>query len=251
MNKNKFVDRFSKHSSVYAYARPDYPSEIYRFLSEIVPSRDAVWDCATGNGQAAVVLADYFDQIYATDASEQQIRNARAHEKVKYTVATAEASGLESESVDLITVATAAHWFNLDAFYGEVKRVLKPGGVLAMWAYCRFTTENEPVNALMQKMGREVLKEYWDPNLDRIWDGYETWPFPFEDIDHDKWPIVTNWSRDEMLAYISTWSATNNYIEKHGETPLVAIECDLAKVWPDGDEKVVFSTVLTSRIGRV
>ncbi len=120
-----------------------------------------------------------------------------------------------------------------------------------MWAYCRFTTENEPVNALMQKMGREVLKEYWDPNLDRIWDGYETWPFPFEDIDHDKWPIVTNWSRDEMLAYISTWSATNNYIEKHGETPLVAIECDLAKVWPDGDEKVVFSTVLTSRIGRV
>ncbi len=250
MNNSKFVDRFSRKSGVYASARPDYPAEIYRFLSEIVPGHEAVWDCATGNGQAAIVLAEYFDQIYATDASEQQINNARACAKVNYTVATAENSGLESESVDLVTVATAAHWFDLDKFYTEARRVLKPGGILAMWAYCRFETQNEPVNELLQKMGREVLKEYWDPNLDRIWEGYEKLPFPFEDIEHDAWPITTNWTRNDMLAYISTWSATNNYIERHGESPLAAIEEDLAKVWPEEQKKVVFSTVLTSRVGR-
>ncbi len=251
MSDNNFIDRFSRRSDIYASARPDYPKEIFSFLADIVPSNDTVWDCATGNGQAAIVLAEHFNKIYATDASEQQLENARPHERVAYSHATAEQSNLPDKSIDLITVATAAHWFDLDKFYAEAKRVLKPGGIIAMWAYCRFQTENGPINNIMDKIGREVLKDYWDPHLDKIWAGYDTWPFPFEDVGHPEWIIETNWNRDEFMAYVSTWSATNNYINKHGETPLLQIQQDLLEQWPDEDMKVKFSTNLTSRVGQL
>ncbi len=130
-----FKDHFSKQATDYAKFRPRYPQKLFDYLGRIAPNRRVAWDCGTGNGQAAVGLALVFDRVIATDASEKQIANAQSHEKVDYRVAPAEHSGIGSEAVDLIMVAQALHWFDLDRFYAEARRVLKPDGILAASAY--------------------------------------------------------------------------------------------------------------------
>src|SRR5262245_17105937 len=126
-----FKDHFSKQAAGYAQFRPRYPQDLFEYLGSIAPSRQLAWDCATGNGQAAIGLASVFDRVIATDASEKQIANAQPHGTVEYRVAPAEKSGIGSETLDLIMVAQALHWFDLNRFYSEVSRVLKPEGILA------------------------------------------------------------------------------------------------------------------------
>ncbi|PZR76620.1 MAG: SAM-dependent methyltransferase, partial [Chthoniobacterales bacterium] len=130
-----FKDHFSGHAAEYAQFRPEYPTELFKYLTSIAPGRAQAWDCATGNGQAAIALASHFSRVIATDASAQQIANARQHDRVEYRVATAEASGLDDNSIDLITVAQALHWFDLPRFFSEATRVLKSRGAIAVWAY--------------------------------------------------------------------------------------------------------------------
>jgi ubiquinone/menaquinone biosynthesis C-methylase UbiE len=130
-----FKDHFSKQAVGYAKFRPRYPKVLFSYLRRIAPSRELAWDCGTGNGQAAVGLASVFDRVIATDASEKQISNAQPDERVEYRVAPAENSGIKSETLDLIMIAQALHWFDLDRFYAEARRVLKPNGVLAASAY--------------------------------------------------------------------------------------------------------------------
>ena len=127
----EFKDHFSKQSRLYSESRPRYPKELFEYLKTLAPSLELVWDCATGNGQAAVSLAEHFEKVIATDASPQQIDNVIEKENVEYLVAPAEEIYLEDETVDMVTVATALHWFDHSRFFPEVKRVLKPGGVLA------------------------------------------------------------------------------------------------------------------------
>ncbi|MDX1378106.1 MAG: class I SAM-dependent methyltransferase, partial [Anaerolineales bacterium] len=131
----KFEDHFSTQSRQYAQFRPQYPNAIYAYFASIVPGYALAWDCGTGNGQAAVGLAQYFEQVYATDASADQIAHAYPHPKVEYRVESAEQVALETASVNLVTVAQAVHWFDFDKFYAEVNRVLEPGGILAVWTY--------------------------------------------------------------------------------------------------------------------
>jgi len=100
-----FKDHFSKQAADYAIFRPGYPQELFVYLGSVAPSRRLAWDCATGNGQAAVGLAAVFDRVMATDASEKQIANAQQHERVEYGVAPAENSGIQSETIDLVMVA--------------------------------------------------------------------------------------------------------------------------------------------------
>ena len=141
-----FKDHFSKQAADYANFRPRYPRELFEYLGSVAPSRALAWDCATGNGQAAVELAEVFDRVIATDASEKQIANAEPQDRVEYRIASAEESGLESDTIDLIMVAQALHWFDLPRFYEEVPRVLKSNGVFAASAYKFFhiTPEIDP-----------------------------------------------------------------------------------------------------------
>jgi len=154
-----FQDKFSRQSGLYAQARPTYPKELFDFLSSCCRHHERAWDCATGNGQAALALADYFTEVIATDASQRQLTEATPHPKVQYHQATAEASGLEAASVDLITVATALHWFDLDGFYKEAQRVAKPGAVIAAWGYWR-TNISPEVDAVVEVLREQVLGPY-------------------------------------------------------------------------------------------
>jgi len=231
-----FKDHFSGHAAVYASFRPGYPPALFDFVTSLTPGRSLAWDCATGNGQAALGLADRFERVIATDASAAQLAQATPHPKVDYRQAPAEQSGLADRSVDLLTVATALHWFDFDRFYAEAERVLAPGGALAAWAYNlpRVTPE---ISALIDRLGHGIVKTYWPPERRWVDDDYRDLPFPFERVQAPELWIEERWGLDRLLDYFGTWSATQRYMQANGEDPRDLIRGELAAAWGDPERE--------------
>lgn len=175
-------DNFSAQASAYARFRPTYPPELIAELVALAPARQAAWDCATGNGQVAYALAEYFEEVLATDISAKQLAQARQHPRIQYQLEPAEKCSAPDQSFDLIVVAQAIHWFDFEGFYAEVRRVLRPGGVLALVGYGVFSTENAALNAVIDHFYREITGPYWDPERRHIDEEYRTILFPFEQI---------------------------------------------------------------------
>jgi SAM-dependent methyltransferase len=244
-----FKDLFSQHSRAYASHRPSYPDEMFAYLASVAPGRSLAWDCGTGNGQAAVGLARYFERVIATDASAEQIRNAFPNDRVTYKVANAEEPGLEPGSVDLVTVAQALHWFDLDAFYAAAKRVLRRDGVLAAWAYalCRTTPD---VDRIIDDFYFEGVGPYWPKERALVDDGYRSIPFPFDELQPPEFSIVREWDMADMLAYLRTWSPVRLFIAANGYDPVEGIEEPLADAWGDLEEKKTVVWPIFMRIGR-
>jgi ubiquinone/menaquinone biosynthesis C-methylase UbiE len=240
-------DLFSKQSKVYASSRPTYPREIFEFIVGLVDERNLAWDCATGNGQAAVVLADYFKQVIASDISTQQIENAqRKSSSINYQIFPAEKTPLEDNSVDLITVAQALHWFDFDRFYNEVKRVLRRkrdafggggkkksggGGVIAAWAYGLHTISPE-IDKVTHHLYEDILGDkYWPKERKYVESRYETIPFPFEQIPAPQFQIQLNWNMSELMNYFYSWSSVQKFIEKNNYDPVSKIHGSLEYAW--------------------
>jgi ubiquinone/menaquinone biosynthesis C-methylase UbiE len=243
----KFKDHFSKQAADYAKFRPRYPKEFFRWLGSIAPGTEVAWDCATGSGQAAVELAQVFQRVVATDASEKQIANAERHPRIEYRVATAEDCGIESASVDLVTVAQALHWFDLERFYAEVRHVLKPRGVIAATAY-KLATVSPPIDAVVNRYYSETVGKYW-PAERVLVERFEELPFPFAGIKSPPFEMVAEWSVDQLLGYLRTWSATQRFIAAENRDPLGEVEAELRQFWGEQSRKVVWP--LTVRVGRV
>ncbi|HET6628504.1 MAG TPA: class I SAM-dependent methyltransferase [Woeseiaceae bacterium] len=241
-----FKDHFSGHAASYAAYRPGYPRELFRFLADCCDERRQAWDCATGNGQTAVQLAHYFDRVVATDASAAQVAAASAHPKVRYGVATAERSGLDGRSIDLITVAQALHWFDLDRFFAEARRVLVPGGVLAAWSYglCRVEPE---VDALVLELYRD-LDPYWPPERRIVDEGYRGIELPMPPIPSPGFDMSLCWSAEAMLGYLRTWSASQRCLRDRGADPVAAIADRLRGAWGGGERAVRWP--LAIKLGR-
>ncbi|HSM72311.1 MAG TPA: class I SAM-dependent methyltransferase [Anaerolineales bacterium] len=245
----KFEDHFSTQSRQYAQFRPQYPDAIYAYFASIVPGHVLAWDCGTGNGQAAVGLAQHFERVYATDASADQIAHAYLHPNVEYHVESAEEVGLESASVDLVTVAQAVHWFDFDKFYAEVKRVLKPGGIVAVWTY--HLPEISPLtDKALFRYYHEILDTFWSERIDYLEARYQTLPFPFEEISPPSFAMETRWDLGQLTGFIDSWSATQKYREQNGSHPLEEIWGELSDDWKDEKEKRLIRWPLHFRIGR-
>lgn len=242
-NPGTFRDHFSGHAEVYARYRPDYPDALFDWLADAAPDRARAWDCATGNGQAAVALADRFGEVVATDASEKQIRSAFSHPRVRYRVAPAERSGLANASVSLVTVAQALHWFDLPAFYAEADRVLKPGGVLAVWAYELFTASEE-VDRVVHHLYKGIVGPYWPPERKAIEHGYAGYTLPFEPVDAPPFAMEKRWTADDALGYLRTWSAVARYVDAHGADPVLQVADDLRSAWGDGPRDIRWPLIL-------
>jgi ubiquinone/menaquinone biosynthesis C-methylase UbiE len=242
-----FKDHFSKHAAEYAKFRPRYPKELFRWLRSIAPSPELAWDCATGNGQAAVELAEVFDRVIATDGSEKQVANAEPHARVEYRVARAEQSGLDAASVDVVTVAQALHWFDLDRFYDEVRRVLKAGGVLAAWAY-KLATVSPEIDAVVNHYYSDVVGPYW-PAERVLVEKFEDLAFPFPAVETPPFEMVAEWSVENLLGYLRTWSATQRFIAAEQRDPLEQIAKQFSAAWGDEVRRVIWP--LTVRAGRV
>jgi ubiquinone/menaquinone biosynthesis C-methylase UbiE len=246
----EFKDYFSTQAEVYIKSRPSYPDELFKFLVTLSPTQNVAWDCATGNGQAAVSLANYFKKVIATDASQQQINNAVPHENVDYSVALGDNSDIETSTVDLVTIATALHWMNFDTFYKEVDRVLKPGGIFAAWLYCDSHVD-ETIDKIVKSFSKEVLGKYWPPESTKyVFSYYRNIPFPYKLIKTPTFKTSVIANLDFLIGNLYSWSATQKYIKATGNDPVELIKKDLEKAWGDVTKPKKIKWKMVLKVGR-
>ncbi len=242
-------DCFSKQAETYARHRPEYPETLFHYLAELCPAHDLAWDCGTGSGQAAVGLVRYFTQVIASDLSPNQVSQARSHERILYQVSSAEKADLETQSADLITVAQALHWFKLSRFYTEVRRVLKPGGVLAAWCY-HLTIISPEIDEIIKNYYQVVVGPYWSERIHFVDDRYQTIPFPFEELPPPEVEMNTYWDLNELFGFLDSWSSTQKFMEVRGYHPLNEIKKDLHLAWGNSQQKRLIHFPLYFKIGR-
>lgn len=244
-----FKDHFSGHAGLYAKYRPDYPAALYAYLATLTPLRESALDCATGSGQAAVGLAEHFELVIGTDGSVAQLQSAQAQPRVRYVASMAEQLALRDRSVDLVVAAQAAHWFDHDRFYGEVRRVLRPQGALALWTYGLASVTPE-VDAVVREFYADVVGEYWPPERRYVEAAYRNLPFPLREIAGPALRLELQWDLDALLGYIATWSAVQRCVKATGSDPLPALRRRLELHWNPaaGVRSVVWPLHL--RVGR-
>jgi SAM-dependent methyltransferase len=245
-----FKDHFSRQATEYARFRPQYPSALFEFIAVAAPNDELALDCATGNGQAAIALAEHFRKVIAIDASAEQIANAQPNERVEYRVASAESTGLSAHSVAAISVAQALHWFDREAFYVEARRVLQPRGVLAVWAY-NYLRISPEVDPFVRRFHDEIVGPYWPPERKLVGRGYRELPFPFEEIETPAFQIEVRWSLAHLLGYLRTWSATQRFMAANHHDPVELVASDLEQAWGNPAKEKLAIWPLTVRMGRV
>lgn len=244
-----FRDHFSAQAGDYARYRPTYPDALYAWLALTAPSKRLALDCATGSGQAAVALSRRFERVLGTDASPEQLGRAAAHARVHYAVAYAETAPARAGSVDLVTAATAIHWFDFKRFYDDVRRILRPGGVLAAWSYCFF--ESEPaIDGVMERYASDILRDDWPERMHFNEERYEGLPFPFEPIETPAFAMEADWALAQLVGFMSTWSAPPRYEQRTGTDPLDLVADDLQRAWGDPERVVHIRWPLHIRVGR-
>lgn len=243
-----FKDHFSGQSESYARHRPHYPAEMFRFLVSLTNNHVRAWDCATGNGQAAIALSAHFQSVVATDASHAQIAAAIAHPGVTYRVAAAEDSQLDAASIDLVTVGQALHWFDHERFFKETRRVLVNDGVLAAWCY-ELCTVSETCDALVHRLYTDILRDQWPPERRLIEARYAGIAMPGEPLESPDFEMCVTWTVTDMLGYLRTWSGCARYQQAHGEDPVSQIEEALQAAWGEGPRTVRWPlTLLASKL---
>jgi len=243
-----FQDHYSLLAARYARARPGYPDALFDYLASVAPGHGLAWDCGTGNGQAARGLARRFACVHATDASAEQLRHAEPHPRVSYHREPAERVSLRDESVDLVTSAVAAHWFDLDRFYPEVRRVLKPGGAVALWTY-HLPRVSPAVDRLVAYYYSTLLAGHWPDRISYVDQRYATLPFPFDELEPPALTMTTSWTAAQLAAFLASWSAVPRYQKAHGRHPVDEIWDDLVTAWEGDDATRTITWDLHLRVG--
>ncbi len=244
-----FKDHFSGHAIDYAKARPVYPKALFDWIAGQCRSRSLVWDAGCGNGQASVALAEYFDEVFASDPSATQIASAATHPNIRYAVAAAEQCSLPDNSVDCVCVAQALHWFEFERFFSEAKRVLRDEGLLVVWAYEQ-SSVNPAVDAVFEKLYRGKLDAYWPPERKHVETGYKNIAIPFNEIPSPNFELRCDWAVSQYLAYLRSWSASQRYLKATGNDAVTDIENELLHAWGNHVETKTVTWPLVVRSGR-
>ncbi|MFZ2447048.1 MAG: class I SAM-dependent methyltransferase [Syntrophobacteraceae bacterium] len=244
-----FKDHFTKSASRYRKYRPHYPENLFRFLASVSPDRKAAWDCATGSGQAAGGIARYFERVFATDASAGQVRNAERTPGVDYLVSLAESAAFKDASIDLAISAQAAHWFDLDLFYSEAQRVVKPGGIVSIWCYSLFRI-NPSIDRVIDALYSDILGPYWPAERKLIDEHYVPMYFPFPEFPAPAFEMEASWGLAHLIGYLGTWSSVNRFREARGLDPITLVHEEISRAWgePEAARRVVWP--IHMRIGR-
>ncbi|OLC73141.1 MAG: SAM-dependent methyltransferase [Gemmatimonadetes bacterium 13_1_40CM_4_69_8] len=249
-SSRRFKDHFSDVAAAYAAHRPSYPAGLVDFLARLAPAKRLAWDSGCGSGQLSVLLAGPFARVVATDASPEQIAQAAVHPKVEYRCTRAEASGLPERVADLATAAQAVHWFDLPAYYAEVRRVARPDGIVAVISYGVVTADAD-LDGVIQPFYRNVLGSYWPPERRHVDDGYRSLPFPFEELAAPAFEIRLDWRLDDLIGYVATWSAVWALEQAEGQGPLGRFRRDLEAAWGPATVVRTVRWPLALRVGRV
>jgi SAM-dependent methyltransferase len=249
-SSGRFKDHFSEVAAAYAAHRPSYPAALVDFLAGIAPAQRLAWDSGCGSGQLSLLLAGSFARVVATDASPEQIARAAAHPNVEYRCARAEASGLTARVADLATAAQAVHWFDLRAYYAEVCRVVRPGGIVALTSYGVVTVDAD-LDAVIQPFYRDVLASYWPPERRHVDDAYRALPFPFEELDAPAFEIRLDWRLEDLIGYVGTWSAVWALEQAVGQGPFATFRRELAGAWGSAAAVRTVRWPVALRVGRV
>ncbi|MEX0963410.1 MAG: class I SAM-dependent methyltransferase [Pseudohongiellaceae bacterium] len=245
-----FKDHFSAHAQAYAQARPGYPAQLFEFLGSQCSSHETAWDCATGNGQAALSLAKIFDRVIASDGSAEQLQQAEAADNIEYRQVTAETPFLEAHSCDLVTVAQALHWFASDKFFDNVRSCLKPEGRFAAWCY-GVQQICTPVDAVVATLYEEILGAYWPPERQLVENRYRDISFPFETSVIERFSLSLDWNLAQLCSYITSWSALQRYSRHNGTDPLQLVREALVAAWGDAEQVRRVNWPLTLILGRM
>jgi hypothetical protein len=203
------TNTFARASDEYAAARPHYPPALFDWIAQTCRSHDTAWDCATGNGQAALALARSFRRVEATDISAAQLAEGFDAPNIRYSAQPAERTDFSDRTFDLVAVAQALHWFDYDLFWPEVRRVARPGALFCAWGYAWFRGSTPVAEALFDPVAK-LVAPCWAPNNRLLWDGYDDVRFPFDRLDAPELRITVDWSVDQIVAYVRTWSAFKN-----------------------------------------
>lgn len=242
-------NEYSINPQKYLKVRPQYGEEMFKFLHKICPDNKLVWDCATGNGQAAHLLSDYFTTVHATDINPSQLDYAIQKENINYYVADECNAVLNDRSVDLITVATAIHWFDRKKFYKEVERVLKPDGILAIWGYTGKNV-NPELDDVLHLIIKKHLMPYYSERIQLAFDGYDAIDFPYERIHTPSFKTQVDYTFHDLLDYILSWSSSQRYIQKNKVSPIPLFENLLKEAWGDINKHKTMTWDFITHIGK-
>jgi SAM-dependent methyltransferase len=241
---------FDEGGRAYARFRPEYPSQLAAFLASVAPDKQLAVDVGCGNGQLTQLLAPHFRAVIGLDPSADQIANAIPDERISYRCAPAERLPLPDRSASLITAAQAAHWFDLPAFYGEVRRVGVPGGVLALISYGVLNLEPALYDRF-QRFYWDEIGPYWPPERKLVDTGYATIDFPFDALTAPSLEIRLEWHLSQFLGYLLTWSAVRSAREAGRESVLLRFADEISEAWGDGNTRRSIAWPINMRIGRL
>jgi len=232
-------DNFSTQAATYAQFRPRYTENIFKPINDECVEKNTVWDCATGNGQAAVILAQHFKKVFATDISQKQIDNAMPADNISFSVASAENANFDKNSFDLIVVAQAVHWFNFEKFYDNANQFLKKDGIIALVGYGVHSV-NAEIDFIVNNFYEETIGPYWDTERRHIERHYTTIPFPFDEIKIPETQMPFDISFEAFIGYLNSWSAVQHFKNKNNYNPVELIEKPLKNIWGDGLRQINF-----------
>ncbi|MFK7930449.1 MAG: class I SAM-dependent methyltransferase [Myxococcota bacterium] len=231
-----FSDHFSSQAKRYADFRPGYPPELLSWLAAKCPAQQRCWDAGTGSGQVAILAADHFDSVYASDASASQIAHAIGHPRVTYAVEPAEEPDLPDDSVDLITVGAAIHWLDRPSFFDSAKRVGRPGSVLAAFSYGVQMKDSPALNAVLHHYVKHVLDPWWTEGHELVLNRYVDLTLPFERINLPLFHARSHGNFASLKELLRTWSGAARMSLATQTDPVELVEADLKAAWKVGGE---------------
>jgi ubiquinone/menaquinone biosynthesis C-methylase UbiE len=243
-------DRFSDQANAYALYRPVYPKALFDYIVSFVKEKDVAWDCATGNGQSAIPLSNYFKRVIASDISQKQLDQAPVRDNIEYVKCSAEETPFSENVFDLITISQAYHWMNWSKFHTEANRVGKNECVVAVWMYDLISSEEEKINLLIRHFYKNITGPYWDEERKHVDNNYSSVQFDFAPLPVKDFFIETEFTLEQLLGYFSTWSATQNFIKANGYSPVDEIKSESIALWNDEQAKH-FYFPLVLKLGKI